>query len=313
MQQTSYPIDFKRGFTAAIISSFFLSTTAIFIRYLTQTYQLPALILALWRDVFVVITILPILAMVKPAFIKVNNKDLLFLAAYGLVLAAFNAFWSLSVAQNGAAVATVLVYSSAAFTALLGWMFLRETISWIKILAIAFSLMGLTLVAEAYQLSVWHSNGLGILIGILAGLAYASYSLMGRSASQRGLNAWTSLLYTFLFATLYLLLINLLPGDFVPGTAKNLTDLFWLGAAFEGWLVLFLLSAIPTVMGFGLYNLSLQYLPSSVANLILTSEPLFTTLSAYLILGERLTIIQLGGGLLVILTVVLLRIFSKEH
>ena len=35
-----------RGYSIALLSAVILSTTAIFIRYLTQTYQLPALVLA---------------------------------------------------------------------------------------------------------------------------------------------------------------------------------------------------------------------------------------------------------------------------
>ena len=50
-----------RGYTIALISAAFLSTTAIFIRYLTLTYALPSLILAFWRDVFVMVTLLPVI------------------------------------------------------------------------------------------------------------------------------------------------------------------------------------------------------------------------------------------------------------
>ena len=35
-----------RGYAIALISAVILSTAAIFIRYLTQTYQIPALVLA---------------------------------------------------------------------------------------------------------------------------------------------------------------------------------------------------------------------------------------------------------------------------
>ena len=46
----------------------------------------------------------------------------------------------------------------------------------------------------------------------------------------------------------------------------------------SGWLILFLLAAGPTLAGFGLYNVSLTYLPSSVVNLIVTLEPVMTAL-----------------------------------
>lgn len=79
-----------------------------------------------------------------------------------------------------------------------------------------------------------------------------------------------------------------------------------------GWGLLFLLAAGPTVIGFGLYNVSLSYLPSSVANLILTLEPAFTAVIAYFLLGERLTGTQLGGSLLILTGVVFLRVYESR-
>lgn len=300
-----------RGFFIALVSSLFLSTTAIFIRYLTQTFTLPALILAFWRDFFVALTLIPALAILRPALLRVERSHLAYLAVYGLALACFNSFWTLSVALNGAAVATVLVYCSAGFTVLLGWWLLKERLSLAKIAAVVVSLNGCVLVADALNPAAWNANLLGTLTGVLAGLLYAVYSLMGRSAAQRGINPWSTLLYTFSFAALFLFLVNQLPHGWLPGTASRLSDFLWLGSAFNGWIVLFLLAAVPTVAGFGLYNVSLSLLPSGVANLILTSEPVFTAIIAFLLFGERLTPTQLIGSVMVLGGVVILRLFEK--
>jgi drug/metabolite transporter (DMT)-like permease len=297
-----------RGYAFALMSAGILATTAIFIRYLTQTYHLPAWVLAFWRDCFVTLTLLLALGMLKPRLLQINHRLLPYLIVYGFVLAIFNAAWTLSVALNGAALATVLVYCSAGFTALLGWWLLKERLDWIKLLAIAFSLGGCVLVADALNPSAWQTNLVGILTGVLSGLCYAVYSLMGRSASQRGLNPWTTVFYTFGFASLFLLVFNLLPGETLPGAAVHAADLFWLGDALPGWGILFLLAAGPTVLGFGMYNTSLSYLPSSVANLIVTLEPPFTALIAYFLLGERLSGMQIAGGMIILMGVILLRI-----
>jgi drug/metabolite transporter (DMT)-like permease len=297
-----------RGYTLALISAAILSTTSILIRHLTQTYHLPALILAFWRDLFVFLTLLPIMALSHRSILRVNSQHLRYLVLYGLVLAIFNSLWTLSVSLNGAAVSTVLAYCSAGFTALLGWWLLKERLDWSKLLAVTLSLAGCVLVSGTLDPAVWRLNSLGIITGILTGLGYAIYTLMGRSASQRGLNPWTSLVYIFGFATVFLLAFNLLSGGHIPGAATRTVDFLWLGTSWAGWGIMFLLAAGPTLAGFGLYNVSLTYLPSSVANLVATLEPVFTAVTAYLLLGERLAWLQIGGGLLILCGVVFLRI-----
>ena len=301
-----------RGYAIALASALVLATTAIFIRYLTETYRIPALVLAWWRDGFVTLTLLLVLRLLRPRLLTVKRRHLGYLFGYGFVLAIFNALWTLSVALNGAAIATVLVYCSTAFTALLARWLLKERLGWYKLLAILLCLGGCVFVADALDPGVWLVSSIGILTGIIAGLGYAIYSLMGRSAAQRGLNPWSTLFYTFGFAAAFLLIFNLLPGGFLPGAASHPADFFWLGDAFAGWGILFILAAGPTLLGFGLYNLSLSYLPSSVANLILTLEPVFTGLLAYSLLGERLNRLQILGSLMVIGGVIFLRIFEKR-
>lgn len=272
---------------------------------------MPALVLAFWRDFFVAVTLLPILLVLRPDLLRVRRSQLAYLLSYGLLLAAFNGIWTLSVAINGAAISTVLVYSSAAFTALLGWWLLKEPLNWAKILAIALSLGGCVLVSGILSQHSMQLSLAGVLVGTLAGLAFAGYTLMGRSASERGLNPWITLLYTFGFAAVFLLVFNLLPFQGLTGKAVNPAELFWLGTALGGWLILFLLAAGPTLAGFGLYNVSLTYLPSSVVNLIVTLEPVMTALMAYFLLGEIMTGIQIGGGLLILTGVVFLRLFGE--
>ena len=299
-----------RGYSVAFLSAVILSTTAIFIRYLTQTYHLPALVLAFWREVFVAVSMLVALGVLHPLLLRVDRLALRYLVVYGLVLAFFNSFWTLSVALNGAAVSTVLAYCSAGFTALLGWWLLHERLDWAKLLAVGLCLGGCVLVSGALDPAAWRVNLLGIVTGVLSGLFYAIYSLMGRSASQRGLNPWTTLVYTFGFAAVFLLAFNLLGRGFLPGAITRRADFLWLGADWAGWGILLLLAMGPTLAGYGLYNVSLTYLPSSVANLIVSLEPAFTAAIAYFLLDERLSWVQVGGSLLILSGVVFLRIYE---
>ena len=298
----------NRGYIAAVGSALFLSMTAIFIRHLTQDYAIPALVLAYWREVMVAAALAVVFAIGKPELLRGVRGHIGTLVGYGLILALFNAMWTLSVALNGAAVATVLVYSSAGFTALLGWLILKEELTFAKILVVVLSLLGCGLVVNVFNPSLRGLNTAGVITGISAGLFYAAYSIMGRSASQSGLNTWTTLLYIFGFASIFMLGFNLLSGGRMPGAAGSLADMLWLGSEWLGWLILTLLAVGPTLMGFGLYNVSLRYLPSSTANLVVMIEPVFTAIFAFVVFGEVLTTTQFVGGMLILGAVLVLRL-----
>jgi len=73
-----------------------------------------------------------------------------------------------------------------------------------------------------------------------------------------------------------------------------------------------LLAAGPTLAGVGLYNVSLSYLPSSVANLIVSLEPAITAVMAYVLFGEILNAIQVIGSLMILAAVVFLRVYEEK-
>jgi drug/metabolite transporter (DMT)-like permease len=294
-----------RGYLIALTGTVIWSTTGILIRYLNVHYGMPPLILAFWRDLFAALVVALVFLFFTPRLFRVPRPQIGFLVLYGFVLAVFNSLWTISVSLNGAAVSTVLAYSSPAFTALFAWRLLGEKLDRARLGIIGLSFIGCIFVAGAHDPQIWRLNPLGIVTGLLSGVAFAVYSLMGKSASNRGLNSWTALCYTFAFAAVFLLGFNL-----VSGQAK---DLMWLKDSPDGWGILLLLAAGPTLGGYGLYTLSLNYLPAAVANLIATLEPSFTAVQSYLLLGERFTLPQVGGALLVIASVILLRLVENRR
>lgn len=300
-----------QGYLICLAATTLWSTTGVLIRYLTEHFQLPALVLAFWRDLIVSVALLLVLGVFMPARLQTERQDIPFLFLYGVVLAVFNSMWTYSVALNGAAVGTVLAYGSAAFTALLGWRFFGERLGPVKIAAVTLSLLGCTLVADAFNRLAWQLNPWGVAIGLLSGLIFASYSLMGKISSNRRIYPWTALLYSFAVATVFILLFNLATGR--ASQIDPFARLLWLGDSAAGWGVLALLAVGPTIGGFGLYTVSLTSLPASVANLIATLEPAMTAILAFLFLGEQLTPPQLFGSGLILAGVVLLRLLEERR
>jgi drug/metabolite transporter (DMT)-like permease len=296
----------SRGFIIALTATIIWSTTAIFISYLNIAYKLPSLVLAFWRDLFVSFGMLAGLLIFSRRLLHLDRTHWNFMIVYGLVVALFNSMWTLSVQYNGAAVATVMAFSSPAMTAILSRLVHKETFSRIKIISILLSIVGIIFVSGAYNIATWNLNPLGIIFGLLTGLMFAIYNLQGKTAADRHIDSWTALLYSFAWATVFLFFFNIGSDLFI--THKPLfADMLWLGDSISGWGILFFLGVVPTLGGFGLYSLSIRYLSPTTANLIATLEPAFTAVWAYLFLSEVLTGAQLIGSLFVLVSVLLLR------
>ncbi|NOT05785.1 MAG: DMT family transporter [Anaerolineales bacterium] len=303
MKQTSQA---SRGFMIALTATVIWSTTGILISYISKTYSLPSLVLAFWRDLFVSFGMVVGLLLFSRARFQLDRKHWGFMVMYGLTLAIFNSMWTFSVQYNGAAVATVMAFSSPAMTAILSKIVFKEHFSKIKIVSILLSLGGIVLVSGAYDPAVWNLNPLGIIFGLISGLMFAIYNLEGKHASDTNIDSWTALLYSFAFATVFLLFFNLGNDLLITGKAP-FADMLWLGNSIPGWGLLFFLGVAPTLGGFGLYTLSIRYLSPTTSNLIATLEPAFTAIWAYFLLNEILTGMQLIGGMLVLTGVILLR------
>lgn len=301
----------SRGFIIALAATVIWSTTGPFISYLVKTYSLPSLVLAFWRDLFVAFGMIVGLMFFNRSRFTLERKHWVFMVLYGLTLAVFNSMWTFSVQYNGAAVATVLAFSSPAMTALLSRIIFKETFNWVKIVSIALSFFGTILVSGAADPAAWRLNPLGIVFGLLTGLLFAVYNLEGKAAADRQIDSWTALLYSFASATFFLFFFNIASDLFIT-KQPALSNLMWLGDSVPGWSLLFFLGVAPTLGGFGLYTLSIRYLSPTISNLVATLEPVFTAVWSYIFLSEVLTGMQLGGSFLLLLGVILLRTGDRK-
>ena len=298
-----------RGYVIAMVGIAFWSATAVFIGYLVTRHGMAPLQLAFWRDALAALGLAAALTITRRTALRVPRAHLRFLLAYGLVLSLFNSIWTVAVKLSGAGVATVLAYSSAGFTVLLARILYGERLRLPKVMAVILSLSGCVLVAGAYDLEMWRRNPLGIGAGLFSGLLFAIYGLMGRENERRKLNSWSSMVVTFGLAAALLALYNGIPALQAMGLA---------GARLvpalppAGWLALVVLAFIPTLLGYGLYNASMKYLPVTTVNLLATSEPVMTGVQAYLLLGERWTGLQLAGSALILTALVFVRLGEER-
>jgi len=301
----------SRGYISAFSAVLLWSFSGIIISHLSKTFAVPSLVMAFWSVLFVALGMFTGLLILNRKLFQLNRSYLKFTILYGFTFAVFHSTWTLSVQYNGAAVATFLVYSSPAITAVLSRLIFEEKFNPVKILSIFLSLFGTVLISGVYDLSTWNLNLLGIIFGLLSGPFFAFYNLEGKYSSEHSIDPWTATLYCFTFASIFLVSFN--TGIDALSNKSVLSDMLWLGDSVLGWGLLFLLGIGPTLGGFGLYTLSLRRLTPTVANLIATLEPAFTAIWAYILLHERFDSIQWAGSIFILTGVILLRWGEKAE
>jgi drug/metabolite transporter (DMT)-like permease len=284
-----------RGYVLALASTLVFSTTGILIKYILVNFNLPLLTLAAWRCGILSVTMLIVLGIFRPGWLRLKRQDIPFYLGYGLVgVALSQTFWINSVNLNGAALATVLFYISPAFVIIYSRLALDEPITRAKQAALALIFAGSALVAQVYDPTLFRLGLVGVLVGLTSGMVYSGYTIFSKEATRRH-HPWVAMTYAFFIGTLFLSL------------TQWRANVFILGDNLRGWGALILLALGPTLGGYALYTLSLRDLSASIASLILPLEMVFTGATAYMVFGEALHPLQILGGALIAFSILLLR------
>jgi len=121
------------------------------------------------------------------------------------------------------------------------------------------------------------------------------------------------------YSALKITTVQILYGTifYAPAFLWELPRIEWSAITMQSAGALIFLSICATVIAFLCYNYALTQMPAVRVAVFLNGIPVVTTLAAWILLGETLTIIQIEGGLLVLAGVFLtnlpgLRAFSQR-
>jgi drug/metabolite transporter (DMT)-like permease len=293
----------RTGYALSLAAPLIWATTSVLIKYLLDQGA-PRLAIAFWRDMFIALACLGFLAVWRPGWLRVGRADLRSFAAIGAIsVGVYHALWVTSIALNGAAVATVLIYTFPTFVTLGAWLLFREPIGRAQVAALILALLGCALVVRAYDPAVLQVSWLGALVGVFTGMTHAGYVLFSQRA-VRSYSPWVSLAYTMLFGSLALLLLNVLLAP---------SQLFAIGDSAGPWLLLLGLALGPTLGGYVLFTAALRHIPGRIASLIAVVEAPAAALLAALVLGERMEWPQLLGLVLILGAIGLPRVLSARR
>jgi drug/metabolite transporter (DMT)-like permease len=287
------------GSLGVLLATACWGTSALFVKLIMANQEVSAVALAFWRDLATFLVLLIGLRLARPAWLHVKREDILWLAGLGISIGVFHIFWNLAVFLNGAAVATVQQAAMPAIVTIAAWMIWREPLTLRKILAITLTFLGTVLVSGIGVLEEADLTLFGFLVGLGTPVTYASWNLFIKRIRD-GYNPFTTLTYGFGFAALVLLPIQFFTPQ--PRGVPASTLLHFAG-----------LICIATIGGFSIYTFALGRLQASVATILAMAEIPIVAIYASVLLGERITIDQVLGAMLVILGVLMLSRRRKEE
>lgn len=207
----------------------------------------------------------------------------------GVLFAADLIFWHTSIHYVGAGLATVLGNTQVVLVGLLAWIVLGEKPDRRLMVATPVVLGGVVLISGVVGAGAYGSNpALGVLFGVLTGIAYAAFILILRQGNKDIRRPAGPLFDATLAAAVVAV---------VAGGALGDLDLRPTWPA-HGWLVLLALSS--QVLGWLLISISLPRLPAALTSVVLTLQPLGSVLLGMVLLSERPSSMQLAGAAVIL-------------
>jgi drug/metabolite transporter (DMT)-like permease len=185
------------------------------------------------------------------------------------------------------ALATILVYTFPAWVLFLSVFVLNEKLNKNKILALLLTFLGCFLVTQVYDQRFIDLNFKGIIYGLICGFGAALYTIFGKKALTK-YDPFTVVAYALGFGALFLV--------FFRGPRVLLT----VDYPFLAWVWIFTLAVVPTLLGYSLYTRGLKYLEASRTGIVATWEIIVASGLALIIFGERLTLPQILGAILIL-------------
>jgi drug/metabolite transporter (DMT)-like permease len=206
----------------------------------------------------------------------------------GLFLAIDLVLWNHAISDVGAGVATVLGNLQVLFVGVFAWLVLRERLERRFLIMLPVVLAGVVLVSGMLggTAAGLHPLG-GIGFGVGTSAAYACFLLILRSTSGHAPHVAGPLADVTVGATVGVVMLGLIAGGLQ-------LDIPW--PSF-GWLLT--LALLSQTVGWLLITSALPRLPAAISSLLLLLQPAAAMVLADIVLGERPTLVQVGGAVLV--------------
>ncbi len=229
--------------------------------------------------------------------LRSNRNQLFWAVLAGIGIAGNFALYFLSIQQANVAIAATLMYTAPVYVYLVAFLAGLERASLIIWLCLALVIAGVVLLTGVAGAATAGLSGFGIASGIGAGLAYALFIFGFKYAALHGR---PHLVLVVAFATVLLCLFPFIDHAQAVAAVRS---------ADIGWFVL--LGLFGVGLSFLLYIVGLRRTSPTVASIIAMIEPVTASWFGVAVLDAVLSLTQLLGMALILLTVTYLSVRQR--
>ena len=209
----------------------------------------------------------------------------------GILFACDIALWNTSIMLSKATISTLLANLAPVWVGIGALLFMKEKPNRLFWVGTAISIAGVTIIIGIDQVMGANLN-FGNILAIIASMFYGAYLMTVRKGRIT--------LDTFSFTT-----ISMISSTVVLGFICLVTSTPLRGFSNTTWLALVILGLIPQLLGWLAINQALGHIRPTVASVSLLSQTVFTAIFSVLILGEILTVHEIGGAVVVLVGIYL--------
>ena len=248
----------------------------------------------IWMRFGIGVLILGMAVSVRRQFALPSKNDLAYFALLGFIGVTFHQWLQATGLQTARATTTAwIVATIPVFTALLGWLVLKEKMNLARVGGIAIAALGVLLIVSDGDLSALVSGetgAIGDLLILISAPNWAVYTILSRRELARH-PAARMMFYVMLFGWLFACV-------WIFGFGPALKEIPRLSAS--GWTSILALGILGSGLAYIAWYDALQAIPASQLGVFINIEPLVTMMLAAPMLGEQITLISLLGGAIII-------------
>lgn len=290
---------------AILLAILAVSAASVFIRY-AQNDGAPSLVIAALRLTFATLLIAPLALTRHLEEIKRLTRTEILLGGFsGIFLAVHFATWISSLEYTSVASSVVFVSTGPLWVALLSPILLKEHLSRTAMFGLGFAVVGGTIIGLS-DACAW-DNGLtcpaltdvlqgramwGNFLALVGAWTVTGYLIIGRKL-RPGMSLIAYIFLVYGMAAAALLVFMFAAGQTPLGYSPRI----------YGWI--FLLAAVPQLLGHSTYNWLLKYLSATLVAVVTLAEPIGSAALAYVFLQEVPTLGVMSGGALILLGIYL--------